>query len=139
MTTTTPETVRYVDGRGSVEVLRVSERCSIFVARGQLTERLAHAIGDEGRRIVSSGRAVALHDWSGLTGYEPVARQICTSFMVEHRRDFEAVTILATSALVAMGVNVANLGLGGFLHATTDRDEFEALVQRFRTPVPNAG
>lgn len=134
----TPEAVRYDDARGSLEVLRVSERCSIFVARGHLTEKLANAIGTEGGRIVSSGRAVALHDWSGLTGYDPIARQICTSFMVEHRRGFEEVTILATSALVAMGVNVANLGLGGFLHATTDRDEFEALVRRFR-PIADDG
>jgi hypothetical protein len=129
----TAEAVRYDDARGALEVLRVDDRTSVFVARGHLTERLANAITGEGQRIVSSGRAVALHDWSGLTGYDPVARQICTTFMLEHRRAFENVTILATSALVAMGVNVANLGLGGFLQATTDRTEFEALVQRVRT------
>jgi hypothetical protein len=125
------EAVRYDDVRGSVEVLRVDERCSIFVARGHLTEKLAHVIVDEGLRIVAAERAIALHDWSGLTGYEPVARQICTRFMVEHRRSFVDVTILATSALVAMGVNVANLGLGGFLYATTDRAEFDARMKRF--------
>jgi hypothetical protein len=135
----THDAVRYDDTRGSLEVLRVDDRCSIFVAHGHMTAPLAHAIVDEGRRIAASGAAIALHDWSGLTGYEPVARQVCTAFMLEHRRSFHNVTILATSSLVAMGVNVANLGLGGFLHATTDRGECEALIQRFRVPRADAG
>ncbi len=130
------EVVRYDDARGSLEVRRVNARCSVFVARGHLSDALAAAIVDEGRRIAAVGRAVALHDWSGLTGYDSAARQTCTRFMIERRRDFEDVTILATSALVAMGVNVANLGLGGFLHATTDRATFDALVARCLSPTP---
>jgi len=73
---------------------------------------------------------VALHDWSGLTGYDPAARQTSTRLMIEDRRDCADVTVLATSALVAMDANVANLGLGGSLHATTDRATLDALVER---------
>ena len=30
--------------------------------------------------------------------------------------------------MVSMGVNVANVALGGFLYGTTNRDDFEARV-----------
>ena len=132
--TTTDELgpVRYDDPRGSLEVLRVDERTSIFVAKGHLTPVLADAMATEGLRIAQAGRAVALHDWSAVTGYDTETRQRSTAFMLEHRRSFDHVVIYLSSALVAMGVNVANIGLGGFLHATADRAEFDVWVRRWR-------
>jgi hypothetical protein len=129
----TAEVVRYEDARGTLEVQRVDARRAVFVARGHLTAALAEAIVAEGARLASAGQAVALHDWSALTGYDTEARQLCTRFMVAHRRDFADVTILVTSALVAMGVNVANMGLGGFLHATADRVAFAERVGRVQS------
>jgi hypothetical protein len=126
------ESVRYDDPRGTLEVLRVHAHCSVFVARGHLTRALADAMVAEGLRVAASGRAVALHDWSQLKSYDSEARQRCTAFMVAHRRDFAEVTILVTSAIVAMGVNVANIGLGGFMHATTDHAGFAARVDLAR-------
>jgi hypothetical protein len=40
--------------------------------------------------------------------------------------------IFVSSSIVAMGVNVANLALGGFIHATTDAAAFAKLLRENR-------
>jgi hypothetical protein len=131
---TPPSTiVTHRDTRGSLVVEHLGVSCSSFVARGHLSEALARVIVVEGERIAHEGHAVALHDWSGLTGYDTAARHLCTAWMRTHRASFADVTILVSSALVAMGVNVANIPLGGFLYATTDRAAFDAAIARQRT------
>jgi hypothetical protein len=131
--------MRYDDGTGSVEVERVDRRCSLFVARGHLSAELGRNINAEGTRIAHAGRAIALHDWSAVTGYDSAARQLCTEFMLQHRNDFESVTILLSSGLVTMGVQVANIVLRGFLHATSDRVAYRASIDTLRASRNRSG
>jgi hypothetical protein len=132
---TSSSPVTHTDTRGSLTVEHLGVSCSSFVARGHLSEALARVIVVEGERIAREGHAVALHDWSALTGYDTAARHLCTAWMRTHRASFDDVTILVSSALVAMGVNVANIALGGFLYATTDRAAFDAAIARQRVRV----
>lgn len=118
--------------RGRVTITSLGPCTSHFVVEGTLDDVLADAMTAEGSRISRNGDGIALHDWSKLVRYTSSARVRLTDWMMQHRRGFEAVHILVSSNLVAMGVNVANLALGGFLHAGTDPAAFAALVESHR-------
>jgi hypothetical protein len=66
-------------------------------------------------------------DWSAMTGYASEARSKFTQWMFRHRAKVSS-HLLVTSKLVAMGVSVANLTLGGILIAYTDRAAFTAVL-----------
>jgi hypothetical protein len=119
-------------GRGRVTITPLGPRTSHFVVEGALDDVLADAITAEGSRISRDGDGIALHDWSKLQSYTSSARAKLTDWMMEHRQGFASVHILVSSNLVAMGVNVANLALGGFLHAGTDAAAFATVVEAHR-------
>jgi hypothetical protein len=119
-------------GRGRVTITPLGPRTSHFVVEGALDDVHAHAITAEGSRISRDGDGIALHDWSKLQSYTSSARAKLTDWMMEHRQGFASVHILVSSNLVAMGVNVANLALGGFLHAGTDAAAFATVVEAHR-------
>ena len=64
------------------------------------------------------------HDWSGLTGYDPAARDELKRWGKQHNRDFLGVHYLVRSKVVAMLISVAALSMGRDLDATTDRAAF---------------
>lgn len=68
----------------------------------------------------------AFFDWSQMTGYSSEGRSLATSFMLKHRSAYACAVFLTTSTMVSMGVNVANMVLGGFLEGTTHRATFDA-------------
>lgn len=119
-------------GRGKVTIHSLGPQTSHFVVEGVLDDVLADAITTEGSRISAGGGGVALHDWSRLQSYSSSARSKLTDWMRQHRHGFATVHILVSSSIVAMGVNVANLALGGFLHAGTDAAAFAAAVEEHR-------
>jgi hypothetical protein len=119
-------------GRGRVTITPLGPRTSHFVVEGARDDVLADAITAEGSRISRDGDGIALHDWSKLQSYTSSARAKLTDWMMEHRQGFASVHILVSSNLVAMGVNVANLALGGFLHAGTDAAAFATVVEAHR-------
>lgn len=125
--------VRVIEhGRGRVSITSLGPYTSHFVVEGVLDDVLADAITAEGSHISRHGNGVALHDWSKLQRYTSSARMKLTDWMMQHRHGFAAVHILVNSNLVAMGVNVANLALGGFLRAGTDAVAFAAVVEAHR-------
>ncbi|HEY1101450.1 MAG TPA: hypothetical protein VGF99_21100 [Myxococcota bacterium] len=69
-----------------------------------------------------------LYDWWGMTGYSSQARADATAFVLKHRARYHTAVFLTSSALVSMGVNVANVVLGGFLQGTTSREVFDRRV-----------
>ncbi|MEW5853457.1 MAG: hypothetical protein AB2A00_32070 [Myxococcota bacterium] len=75
----------------------------------------------------SGSSVVTFHDWSGVTGYETDARVQYTKWSEPIMKDVAMVHILLQSRIVAMGVSVANIVLGGKLKATSDRAAFERL------------
>jgi hypothetical protein len=119
---------------GSLRVRRLGPRSSHFILVGHLEDTLTNAMLAEGERLSAAGQAIAFHDWSGLRTYSSEARRINTEWIRAHRHNFTLVSILVSSSIVAMGVNVANLALGGFIRATTDADDFAKALREHHDP-----
>lgn len=77
----------------------------------------------------AQGPVDAFHDWSAVVGYDTQTRETYTAWSKAHRAQVKSVNILVGSRLVAMGISVANLMVGGFLKATQDRDAFKRALQ----------
>ena len=80
--------------------------------------------------IADASPFAAFIDWSAMSSYDSAARSRMTMFVLTHRKRLRVVAILTGSNIAAMGVNVANIALGGFLTAMTDRSAFEALQRQ---------
>ena len=72
----------------------------------------------------SRGEWQIFSDWYEMTGYDSAARVELTRWIRTMRPQIAGHTLLVRSRLVAMGVAVSNLALGGMVKATTDRAEF---------------
>jgi hypothetical protein len=126
--------------RGKMTIVGLTPTVAHIVVEGVLDQALADEIIAEAARVSREGAGVVLHDWSNLENYTSTARQRLTDWTLEHRRSLAAVHILVRSSIVAMGVNVANLALGGFLKAGTDPVAFAEVVNAHRTlPAPLSG
>ena len=119
---------------GSLRVRRLGPRSSHFIVVGHGDAVLARAMIVEGTRLAASGRAIAFHDWSALRTYSTEARQLSTEWILAQRHNLEFITIFVSSSIVSMGVNVANMALGGFIRATTDADAFATMLRDHRDP-----
>jgi hypothetical protein len=134
------ERAEHDEGRGVTVVERQRARVLRFSTRGHLTRELAafsiaHMafVIDELRASVAHDEDVklnCLYDWSAMTGYDGGARSDSTQFAIRHRAKFASLAILMTSPIVAMGVTVANMLVGGFMQATTDPARFQDIVTR---------
>ncbi len=74
--------------------------------------------------------AILFDDMERTTGYAAEARSALTHWVRTNRKSLGGIHILTHNRLVAMGVSVANLALGGFLTAYTDPAAFSAAVKR---------
>jgi hypothetical protein len=100
--------------------------------RGVLVTRvIGHANVDllrfyitQAEREMRGGPLRVFHDWSGLTGYDPAARDELKRWGKQRGGDFLGVHYLVRSKVVAMLISVAALSMGRDLDATTDRAAF---------------
>jgi len=81
-----------------------------------------------------------LHDWEAVTGYESIVRQELVRWSLEQQKPGE-VHVLVKSRIVAMGVSVANVALGGKLKVYSERQKFErvrteTIAGRRRASIP---
>jgi len=60
-----------------------------------------------------------------LTNYDSRLRTAMTSRFLPDRQRFGSLRVLVKSKIVAMGVSVANLALGGIVDITTDQEAFK--------------
>jgi len=82
-------------------------------------------------RAIASGLSPAVfNDWWDMTGYDSESRIALTQWMLGVRKKLSAGHVLLQSKIVAMGVSVANLALGGVLTVHTNRAQFEAALQQ---------
>jgi hypothetical protein len=65
------------------------------------------------------------HDWSGMTGYDSQARIAITNWGLARLKQMRSVHVLHGSKLVAMGVAVANVALGGIVNVHQNRGSFD--------------
>jgi hypothetical protein len=100
--------------RGEIWVWRLAP--SIYASRvqGHLERDMAQAIIDLASPQYAAGAVSGFHDWFGMTGYDSRSRVDLTGWIMEHRSQTR-LCIGVKSRLVAMGVSVANLALGGNL------------------------
>ncbi|MET0791246.1 MAG: hypothetical protein ABW061_06960 [Polyangiaceae bacterium] len=77
------------------------------------------------RALDSIGPVDLFADLGGMTNYESGLRTDLTAGLMPTRKRIASFPILLHSKLVAMGVTVANLALGGFVQTMNDRALFK--------------
>jgi hypothetical protein len=112
-----------------VEAVRLARGVIGSTMTGRLDEALTRATLDYTDRMIAlDGPLFMFHDWEGMTGYDSIARKLCTDYAVEKFRMVRGVHILVRSSIVAMGISTANLvtwPAGVELTAHRDRAAFE--------------
>lgn len=81
-------------------------------------------------RRAGGSKHYIFHDWMELTGYESRTRLRLTTWSAARRHTFEEVHLAIKSRIVAMGVQVANIALGGFMRAHTGVSSLEVELAR---------
>lgn len=114
----------------TVTLTLAAPRVALFTARGKLTASITRLIMADALDLMMAGHQPlsGFHDWSQLEGYDTDARTLATQWVLQHRQRFARMELLVKHPLVAMGVNVANAVLGGFLRAHTSPAIYEREV-----------
>lgn len=73
----------------------------------------------------TEGQLRSFHDWRGVTSYDSGARVAYTELSKPVMHRVQVVEMLFSSGLMAMGISVANIVLGGKLKGTSDVAAFE--------------
>jgi hypothetical protein len=137
-------TVREVEQGPYFEVFRGSGAMRIDWTRKGALRVIMAGHGDAGysplavRRWdtqLKAGRFVLLADFWDMQTYDSQVRVGWTGWCTKHRADLDGLHILLRSKLVAMGVTVANLALGGLITVHTERTKFDALAKTFGFPL----
>jgi hypothetical protein len=84
--------------------------------------------------LTATGRTTQLCDFWGITSYDSDFRLEHTRWGQRHRPMIDAIHILTQSKLVAMGVSVANLAMGGMFTSYTKRNDFNIAAQKLGFP-----
>lgn len=118
------------DGRGVLTVRRPAPHVELIRCDGYAQAVHVDLILEKRDQILAEcGRIAIFDDLETLDGYDSGVRVRLTAWSNEHRSKIVAFHILTRSRLVAMGVTVANLALGGHIQAHTRRAAFEAALQ----------
>jgi hypothetical protein len=107
---------------------------NVFVTQGEghMTDEhceFLEAYGED-RIRQSSGKLYVFHDWMELTGYDTKTRIRLTHWSVAHRKAYEEVHLAVRSRIIAMGVQVANVAVGGMMRAHTGIATLEVELAR---------
>lgn len=78
--------------------------------------------------IVEFGTLRVFHDWSGLKGYDPEARDLMRAFGKTNDDERVRVHYLVGSKILSMAIQTAGLVLGRDFPSTTDRAVYERWV-----------
>lgn len=76
--------------------------------------------------LAQSGPIHLFADLESLVNYDSRLRTEVTARLLADRERFGALRVLVKSKIVAMGVSVANLALGGIIDVTSDPEAFKA-------------
>lgn len=88
----------------------------------------------------AAGPLVVFHDWLDMIGYTSECRTRLTRWSLDRRSAYADVHLAVRSKLVSMGVEVANLALGGLIRTHGSRASLEAaLALALRLPDGQAG
>jgi hypothetical protein len=121
---------RWTTGRGRLEIEEPAP--GVVLTRFAGHAELAHAEAIVRRFDEALARTPTLRvfdDWEAGEGYESEVRVRLTEFTRTRGARIASTHVLIRSKLFAMGLSVANLALGGRLHVTASRADFEAALR----------
>ena len=119
--------------RGAGRAFVLSPLVYVTVVSGHMEPPVAELLvsyGNERMRRAAGKKLYVFHDWLDMTGYESSCRQRLTTWSGENRAAVAEVHLAQRSKIVAMGVQVANLALGGMIRTHSDRASLEADIRR---------
>jgi hypothetical protein len=121
---------KYTTDRGVMTIERPAPHVMVVRGHGYAEAAFTGPVLAARDAIIDERGHIALFDdLERVTGYDSEVRTRLTGWASEHRRQIVAFHILTRSRLVAMGVAVASVALGGHIRAHTQRSAFErALV-----------
>lgn len=120
---------RYISTRG--EVVTALPKADVMVLKviGHLDRPMGlHVLDIASRAAATVKRLHIFCDWAEMSGYESDVRSAFTQWAATNRSKV-TFHLLVGSKLVAMGVSVANLALGGILVGYTNRASFDAALR----------
>ncbi len=131
---TTSEGLLLTWDRGECLIARLAPGVVFERLKGHLAAEAAIHIYTEGERLFDQAlKNVVFLEWSEMTGYDSDARYNLSTWVKETSDSYLAIHVLFRSKIVAMGVSVGNLVLGGLIQATSSRSLFE---QRLALHIP---
>ena len=119
----------FTSSRGEATISILKADVAVLKITGHLDRHMGiHVLEIVTKQTQSTKRLHIFCDWAEMTGYESDVRSAFTQWAATHR---SRVTfhLLVGSKLVAMGVSVANLALGGILVGYTNRSSFDAALR----------
>lgn len=119
--------------RGSLLAYTLTPTIYVTIVSGHMETAHADALLAFSEARVRGRRDQKLrvfHDWVEMTGYESQCRQRLTNWAVNNLDAFAEMHLAQRSKIVAMGVQVANIALGGLIRTYTDRAAVEVALRR---------
>ena len=121
----------WLSDRGQLVVTSPAPRVISLAFTGHLEVPLARRITLSVDQLLNAGhRPHVFNDWEHMSGYDSPARVLLTEWALRQRTHFASVHLLLGSRLVAMGVSVANLAIGGIINPYMDRAAWERTLLR---------
>ena len=125
-----PGGFRMSSGANIITVTRPRPHIELLRATGHANAEVADAILAHRDMILAEcGRIAIFDDLEQAAGYESKVRTRLTSWTSQHRPQIANFHILTGSRLIAMGVAVANVALGGSIKVHLKRPDFEAALR----------
>jgi len=127
------------DGRGTLRTYRISSTVYVTRATGHMRGVHGDLFLAYAERMIggTAAKVFVFHDWLDMTGYEASTRHRITAWATRHIDRFAAIHVALRSKLVAMGVHVANLALGGVVQVHGDLASLEEALRRVRDARPS--
>jgi hypothetical protein len=116
---------------GEAKVAQLSKYVVLVRLVGQAEQPAAPMIFACLEQAFAAGRALDVFwDLEKLINYHSDVRTESTRVLLAHRPQLHSIQTYSTSKLVAMGVSVANLALGGIIRMHKGRTTFDAAIQQ---------
>jgi hypothetical protein len=112
--------------RGGIGVWVPHASLLVVALRGHGEAAFAAPIVDAYEQLAKGGPVHLFFDAEDLTNYDSPLRTELTARFFPDRARLASFEVLVRSRLVAMGVSVANLALGGVVKMSADRAHFKA-------------
>jgi len=107
---------------------------NVFVTQGEghMTNDHCTFLEEYGEARIQEydGKLYVFHDWRELTGYDSKTRVRLTAWSVAHRHVYQEVHLAVRSRIIAMGVQVANVAVGGIMRSHTGIATLEVELAR---------